>query len=427
MSFQIDDPMSIGAGAATPLKTGRFLVLLDPADETATARTLASDTGVWLASLSEMSTADDVEEFGTGAVLEGLGVAVVNADPELGSRMMAESATGGRLRTIPEEWKFASLPDISEDYLRGYRDGVNDFSNRLVGTDQTPATAATTEAQATWGLQAIGADGARYTGRGVAIAVLDTGVDLTHPDLAGRIRGSRSFVVGEDVQDGNGHGTHVIGTVAGPVRPSTVRRYGVAIDAMIYAGKVLSNAGRGRDGDILAGIAWGIQQRCAIISMSLGARVGVGQTFNPVYEQAAQRAIGAGSLVIAAACNDSSRPFSIAPVSSPANCPSIMAVAAVDASMRVAAFSNGQMNGSGGEVDIAGPGVRVFSSYPVDRSSYATLDGTSMATPHVAGVAALYVQKDGVRGLGLRAALTSAARPLNSPARDTGAGLVTCP
>jgi subtilisin family serine protease len=128
--------------------------------------------------------------------------------------------------------------------------------------------------------------------------------------------------------------------------------------------KVLSNQGSGADAGILAGIQWAITNKCPVVSMSLGAPVFPGEGFSQIFEMVAQRALAAGTLIIAAAGNDSARPGTIRPVGHPANCPSIMAVGALDVQMRVASFSNGGLNQQGGQVDIAGPGVAVRSSWP---------------------------------------------------------------
>jgi subtilisin family serine protease len=133
-------------------------------------------------------------------------------------------------------------------------------------------------------------------------------------------------------------------------------------------------------------------------------------------------------LIVAAAGNDSHRPSRyIAPVGWPAAAASIMAVAAVDSDLQVASFSNGGINPRGGGVDIAGPGVSVFSSFPMPER-YKRLMGTSMATPHVAGVAALWAQSDpGLRGQTLWRALERSALEIGLPKRDVGAGLVQAP
>jgi subtilisin family serine protease len=151
--------------------------------------------------------------------------------------------------------------------------------------------------------------------------------------------------------------------------------------------------------------------------MSLGSAVGEQAS----YTQMGQKALDKNALIIAAAGNDSTRPGNIAPTGAPANSPTIMAVAAVDCSSNIAPFSNG------GKIEIAGPGVNVLSSVPMP-TKYGTKSGTSMATPHVSGIGALWAQSDAsYRGKALWSALTGAAKSLSLPASDVGAGLVQAP
>jgi subtilisin family serine protease len=323
----------------------------------------------------------------------------------------------------------------SAEYLRGYQAAVNQLVDGLLGSTRREqrgvvaeeAVAAVDVSQATWGLHVSRVVESQFSGRGVRVAVLDTGMDLTHPDFIGRNITHQSFIQGESVQDGNGHGTHVIGTACGPLRPQNLPRYGVAYEADIFAGKVLSNQGSGADGGILAGIDWAVQNGCRIISMSLGAPVFSGQRPSAVYETIGRRALEAGTLIIAAAGNESSRPFFISPVGRPANSRSIFAVAAVDSSRAVASFSNGGINPNGGAVNIAAAGVGVYSSVPMPRR-YATLNGTSMATPHVSGIAALHLQANpGLSALDLARLLFRSAQSLRLPRRDVGRGLVLAP
>lgn len=262
------------------------------------------------------------------------------------------------------------------------------------------------------------ATASRFTGRGIKVAVLDTGFEFRHPDFPGRSFTSKSFIAGQTEQDGNGHGSHTTGTSCGPKSPIGVPRYGTAFEASIFVGKVLSNTGGGTSGTVLAGMNWAVANRCEVISMSLSADGVPPQTF---YTQAGQNALNAGCLIIAAASNASRRPGFIAPTGAPANSPTIMSVAALDINLRVAVFS------CGGKVDIAGPGVNVFSSWPLPVR-YQTESGTSMATPHVAGAAALWAQSNAaLRGRPLWDALVRNARRLPFPATDVGAGLVQCP
>ncbi|HEY9315718.1 S8 family serine peptidase [Williamsia sp.] len=275
----------------------------------------------------------------------------------------------------------------------------------------------------TWGLQATRALASQFDGSGVRVAVLDTGFDLEHPDFAGRSITSKSFVVGQEVQDGNGHGTHCVGTSCGPRAIPNARGYGIAPGAAIFVGKVLSNQGTGSDTGILAGIEWALANRCQVISMSLGANIP-----QPVvaYETIGQRALAAGTLIIAAAGNNARRPADPGFIGSPANSASIMAVGALASDLKMAAFSARATVVPGGAIDIAAPGFEVYSSWPMpDR--YQTISGTSMATPHVAGIAALVVQSTGKTGKELWKSLVNGAEVLPLPPTDAGAGLATAP
>jgi subtilisin len=292
--------------------------------------------------------------------------------------------------------------------------GSSVLRNRCGASRVVPYEVEAAVAAATWGLIATRVTSSAYTGQGIRIAMLDTGFDLAHPDFIGRSITPVSFVSGQGPQDGNGHGTHTAGTACGPKAPIGVERYGISGQAHIFVGKVLSNSGSATSATVLAGMNWAVANRCHVISMSLG---GPGGPF-AYYTQAGQAALNAGCLIIAAAGNASQRPARIAPTLSPANSPTIMSVAALDANLQVAVFS------CGGKIDIAGPGVNVFSSLPMPRR-YGTLSGTSMATPHVAGIAALFAQSNAAfRGAKLRSELVRAARRLPFPATDVGAGLV---
>jgi subtilisin family serine protease len=275
----------------------------------------------------------------------------------------------------------------------------------------------TSSVGATWGLTACKVPASHFDGNGIKVAVLDTGFDTGHPEFAGRALVTNTFV-GQPVQDLHGHGTHTAGTACGPQSPpGPLQRYGIGFRAQMFIGKVLTNSGGGTQAQVLAGMNWAIANRCAVISMSLGAQIPV----QPSYTAAGNAALGAGCLIVAAAGNASNRPGSIQPAGAPANSPSIMSVAALDSALRVASFSNG------GKIDIAGPGVNTFSSWPRPQL-HNTISGTSMATPHVAGCAALWAQSNAsLRGAALRAKLTSTARHLPLPVTDVGAGLVQAP
>lgn len=437
--FSVSEPEASGA-PSEPKYTGRYLVLLAEGHESAGQKAVAKAAGIKnVASAADFRAGAIDPEAVSGAdalVLPEIGVMIVNGDPDQAAAVAAiEDETENIEAKEPEQVCFATafLPTAESafattpDYVRGFRDGVSRLAEEVLSghaeEDTELEAQAWNEAQFTWGLQATRVPTSRRTGRGVRVAVLDTGMDLRHPDFARRGIAGRSFIPGQAVQDGHGHGTHCIGTSCGPKAPGQLPRYGIAFEAAIFAGKVLSNGGSGGDAGILAGINWAVANRCQIISMSLGAPVPVGAPPSPVYEGVARRALLAGSLIIAAAGNESSRPGSIRPVGRPANCPSIMAVAALTERFGVAPFSNGGINPAGGQVDIAGPGVNVHSSVPMP-ARYRRMSGTSMATPHVAGCAALHCQATGATGNALWRVLVTTARRLSLPSRDVGAGLV---
>ena len=293
------------------------------------------------------------------------------------------------------------------------------------GTDaDAPAQAFADTDEFTWGLQAVGANTSPALGEGIKVAVLDTGFDIGHPDFTDRTVVTESFVDGEDAQDGHGHGTHCIGTSCGPRQLDSGRGYGLATGADIYAGKVLGSSGSGDDAGILAGIDWAISQGCAVVSMSLGADVA---EVHPPYVAAGKRALARGTLIIAAAGNNAERSAGNPGfVGTPANSPYIMAVGAVDQRLDIADFSARSGANEGGQVDVAGPGVDVYSSWPMPQR-YNTISGTSMATPHAAGIAALLAATTGLRGRELWAELVQGGQRLDAASVDVGAGLVRAP
>lgn len=215
-------------------------------------------------------------------------------------------------------------------------------------------------------------------GEGVTIAVLDTGCDLDHPDLQDAIVCAKSFVPRQSIaEDGEGHGTHCCGVIA--ARKDGDGFVGVAPKASLLVGKVLGDDGGGAFSWITRGIRWAVESGADIITMSLGAPIAT-----PDLHQAIHEAILAGKIVIAAAGNEGR--MGGATVGYPARYGSVISVASHNRSMQRSGFSS-----RGGEVDFMAPGEDIWSTYK--KGGYATLSGTSMATPFVAGLAALILAK----------------------------------
>lgn len=429
-----------GTGFAEAQTTGRRVVVFAEPDGAADpAETLRSIAGVSeVASTRDFAgQAMDMNQIPSAgaAMFAELGVAVVAADADQAAALEAAAARGAILAVEPELVHHV-LADVgggtSVDYVRGYRDGVGDLSGRIVpaaagaarGLSAAEITGYLDTDRFTWGLQATEAATSCRSGQGVKVAVLDTGFDLTHPDFTGRAITAQSFVAGASPQDGHGHGTHCIGTACGPETPADSRRYGIGYQADIFVGKVLDDQGSGVDQGILAGINWAVANGCQVLSMSLGANV---RQVSVAYETVGSRALAAGSLIVAAAGNNARRDLGMFGfVGVPASSPSIMAVAAVDSQLDIAYFSARSNPVRGGQIDIAGPGVDVYSSWPMP-TRYNTISGTSMATPHASGIAALWCQVTGRRAGDLWSTLTQQARRLSLPSVDVGAGLVQTP
>ncbi|MBI5867449.1 MAG: S8 family serine peptidase, partial [candidate division Zixibacteria bacterium] len=225
-----------------------------------------------------------------------------------------------------------------------------------------------------WGISKVNAPLAHARGvRGatVKVGVIDTGIDYNHGDLAANYAGGIDYVNGDsNPMDDNGHGTHVSGTIA--AIDNTVGVLGVAPSCRLYGVKVLNSAGSGTFANVIAGIDWCAANGMQVANMSLGASSGT-----TALQTACDNAYAAGVVICAAAGNGYG-----APVSYPAAYSSCVAVSATDQNNNLAVFSN-----FGSQVDVAAPGVSIYSTYP--GNSYATMDGTSMATPHAAGVCAL--------------------------------------
>ncbi len=397
------------------LETGRYLVTYKDGAAPEGVKALKA-RGLRVADARDFSeSAVGVEDVGDADALNfpAIGVALVGGASMQARGLAAfEASADSAIETIePEYFAFAE----NSEYLRGFMRAASTIAADL-GTGGGAAVADDEELEAqvlgaTWGLVRCKVPPSTRSGLGIKVAVLDTGMDLGHPDFPGRVAAAASFV-GEPVQDLHSHGTHCIGTSCGPKAPAgSTPRYGIAHQARIFVGKVLTNSGGGTSGSVLAGMNWAVANRCQVISMSLGAQTGV----QAAYTAAGNAALANGCLIIAAAGN------AAAATGAPANSPSIMSVASLDPTLTPSSFSNF------GKVEIAAPGRDVFSSVP-RPTRYGFKSGTSMATPHVAGVAALWAQTSAsLRGVLLWRKLQATARPLPFPIARVGRGLVQAP
>ncbi|MET8291435.1 S8 family serine peptidase [Streptomyces sp. NPDC005132] len=269
--------------------------------------------------------------------------------------------------------------------------------------------------------------GAGGTGAGVRVAVLDSGADTTHPDLANRIVASRSFVAGEDVIDRNGHGTHTASTVVGTGAASDGKERGVAPGADLLVGKVLDDNGSGPISGIIAGMEWAARtEHAKVINMSLGTPAWHTQD-DPLSQAVNQLSSETGALFVIAAGNSGNNPYS---VSAPGTADAALTVGAVDAFDHLADFSSAgpRMNDDALKPDLTAPGVDVLAARSQQMSwgegYYRSDSGTSMAAPHVAGAAVLLAQKHPTwTGQRIKDALmsTSVLTPAYSP-YQAGAG-----
>ncbi len=272
-----------------------------------------------------------------------------------------------------------------------------------------------------WGITRVNAQGAwgKTQGAGVKVVVIDTGIDYNHADLKPIIKGGYNVITKTaDFMDDHGHGTHCSGTIAGQGQViNGTAIWGVAPKVDLYGVKVLDANGSGTFDDVIAGMQWAVTNHMDVASMSLGASQG-----NPSLE-AAVKAMKDNGVALIAAAGNSGGDGTTDTVGYPAHYDGAIAIAASDSSDQVADFSS-----RGPDVALIGPGVDVLSLAP--GGGTATMSGTSMATPHNAGLAALAIASGAHGYAAVRAAMTSAAGKLKDAsgqpwaANLQGAGLV---
>jgi subtilisin family serine protease len=269
---------------------------------------------------------------------------------------------------------------------------------------------------------------AGYTGRGVPVAVLDTGIDDTHPDLRRQVKAKKNFTT-DTGRDVDGHGTHVASTIAGTGAASGGKYKGVAPAASLLVGKVCGGYGC-PESAIMAGMEWAAAQGAKVVNLSLGGPDTADD--DPLELAVARLSAEYGTLFVIAAGNDGG--YGAETVSSPASADAALAVGAVDDQDAMAGFSSKgpRVRDAALKPEITAPGVEImaaksrFSDRGGRRDKYVTLSGTSMATPHVAGAAALLAQRHpDWTGARLKAALIAAAEPnADADVYEQGAGRV---
>lgn len=235
-----------------------------------------------------------------------------------------------------------------------------------------------------WGINRIGSrlvNGAGNTGKGVKVGILDTGIDYNHEDLKGNYRGGYNFVGNNNnPMDDNGHGTHVAGTIG--AEDNEIGVVGVVPQASLYSVKVLAFDSSGLASDIVSGLEWSVENGMQVINMSLGS-----EDDSISVKRAVSNTYNAGVLVIAAAGNSGNAYGSGDNIDYPSRYDSVMSVGAVDVNDNRARFSS-----TGPSLELSAPGVNILST--LNGNKYGTLSGTSMACPHVTGVAALIIANE---------------------------------
>lgn len=415
------------------MESKKYVVLLQDQNSSAVKK-VEREFKVSLTSSENLSSTNksyDIIDADNGVLYKNLGVAVMD-EPDVEQLEAAVNNDRSPILYYEEEREFFAVNEM--DLINNLKLKAAELSSLIselesfINNKPLPQKSLT---EMEWGLKAIGIDRAQFTGKGIDLCVLDTGFDLSHPDFSARNIEGKSFIPDEVWdRDSYGHGTHCAGTAAGNMRQDSGKRYGIAGDCNLKIGKVLSNKGKGTTSGIIDAIDWALEHKFRIISMSLASPVKINEKPSPIFEAVGRKALASNCLLIAAAGNDSKRPAVPLPVGAPANCSSIMAVAAIDSQMRVAAFSNGGINSAnGGNVNVCAPGVDILSARPIkapDNLPYTMMNGTSMATPHVAGLAALYMEKFPDLGADkIWELLENTAKPIqNLKYRDIGSGLI---
>lgn len=383
--------------------------------------------------------------FDVTALLEmGYDDETVDATPLI----VEQTSSRTKAAKLPGAERTLDLPSIDADAVAVSKKKSSAFWSAVATDGGTSARAAGRAGKLVGGVEKIWLDGkaettldrstaqigapeawaAGFEGKGATVAVLDTGIDASHPDVADQVDGAQSFVPGEEAtSDVHGHGTHVASTVLGTGSASEGLYKGVAPGADLLVGKVLDNAGYGQDSWIIAGMEWGAAN-ADIVSMSLGDS-SLNDGTDPMAQALNALSEETGALFVVAAGNS----YAEGSLGSPGTADAALTVGAVDDEDVRADFSSyGPRVGDHAiKPDLTAPGVGIVaarSQQAAGQGWYRSMNGTSMATPHVAGAAAILKgAHPDLTGEQLKNALVSSAADIDAPAYQVGTGRLDVP
>ncbi len=332
--------------------------------------------------------------------LEAFNIAIIKVPKAQTPSIMEETKNSQSLRAVEKDFRINWLKDVDgtpslASSFQQAQGMIQDARFHWPWGKHAPSTPGIH-----WNIRRLKAPQAwaKTQGSGVLVAIIDTGVDCAHPDLKCNLADGANMTNSSTPPiDDNGHGTHVAGIIAGQGKDGGV--FGVAPQVTIIPVKVLNADGSGNLSDVVSGIYWAMTHGARVINMSLGA-----PTSAAALEQAVHKAYQAGVVIVAASGNDgenASRSGGASTVDYPGAYPWVIAVAASDRSDHIAPFSS-----FGPAVDITAPGDGILSTVP---NGYEKMSGTSMASPHIAGVAALAVASGASGPESVKAALNTSA------------------
>ncbi|WP_432181573.1 S8 family peptidase [Streptomyces sp. NBC_00063] len=346
--------------------------------------------------------------------------------------MVGGSSVKAGKRNAARIWRSLTGATVAPRGTRHLDHGIRklwlDAKVTATGTAETPDTDQLDKNIKQIGAPDVWRDGA--DGHGATVAVLDSGVDDRHPDLAGRVAETANFTPESDSVDHNGHGTHVASTIAGSGAASDGRHKGVAPGTRLIVGKVLDTGGSGTTSDILEGMQWAADQGADIVSMSLGGPYA--SDGSDMLSQAVDRLSRDHDMLFVIAAGNSG-PDAVT-VPAPGAAQEALTVGAVDSRDDLASFSSRgpRLGDEAIKPEVVAPGVDITAARAdgtthaaTDGPRYTTMSGTSMATPHTAGAAALLKSlHPDWHAQQIKSALIASAQPIDAPVSARGAGRI---